>query len=463
MNKMTGVSINNWINSQCGKEASLELSDVIQADTDSVTGDSIIYVNGIKLTIEEYWDKFHHNVTDDKQIIPISGDKTLSFNTLNNKIEEKNINYVMRHKTNKNMYRIKYMGNEITVTEDHSIIIKREGKYLDIKPKDIIPGDTIIIKEPNSMNYYETSDFTIECIGEIETYVYDLEVEENHNFFANDILVHNSNYVTLDRLIPASTPTEKALPVVQKLVTEHIEPNIKENIKKYCELFNVRDDTVLNAENEVISKGFVSVASKRYYTRVLIKDGAELKKPKIKITGISLKGKSTPELAKEKLEPILDIILDKDIGELKQYIEDTKQAFMDAGVSEISRNVKVNSLDYKKDGAKFKRWDGIKFLTAPINSHASLVYNEFVKEKNIDKQYNYIVPSDTINYIYLNQPNNFGSKVIAFKDPKFTEFIDNKYVDRGTHFEKDFKDKVRIITNAISWDIDSKTEAIDDW
>ena len=273
----------------------------------------------------------------------------------------------------------------------------------------------------------------------------------------------DSNYLTLDKIIPASTPTEKALPIIQTIVNEHLEPLINENIKELCELFNVRDSEVLNAENEVISKGFVSIASKRYYTRVLVNDGAILKKPKTKIVGIALKGKSTPELAKEKLEPILDIILDKNIDDLKQYINETKQSFSEAQTPEIARNVKVNSLDYKKDGKKYKRWTGEKFLTAPINSHASLVYNDYIKDNDLENHYNKIVSSDTISYVYLNEPNIFNSKTIAFKDPKFSELIENKYIDIETHFEKDFKDKIRIITKAIGWDIDSKTEGLDDW
>ena len=44
----------------------------------------------------------------------------------------------------------------------------------------------------------ECEDFKLECLGEIEDFVYDIEVEGNHNFFANGILVHNSIYVTLD-------------------------------------------------------------------------------------------------------------------------------------------------------------------------------------------------------------------------------------------------------------------------
>ena len=42
------------------------------------------------------------------------------------------------------------------------------------------------------IKYIKTSDFVIEDLGIMEEDVYDLEIENSHNFFANDILLHNS-------------------------------------------------------------------------------------------------------------------------------------------------------------------------------------------------------------------------------------------------------------------------------
>lgn len=46
------------------------------------------------------------------------------------------------------------------------------------------------------------SDFEIISLGEQEIDVYDIEVEDNHNFFANDILIHNSVYINTEPMIP---------------------------------------------------------------------------------------------------------------------------------------------------------------------------------------------------------------------------------------------------------------------
>ena len=49
------------------------------------------------------------------------------------------------------------------------------------------------------MNYEISNIESIECIGEFNDYVYDIEMEDDteHTFFANDILVHNSVYFTI--------------------------------------------------------------------------------------------------------------------------------------------------------------------------------------------------------------------------------------------------------------------------
>ena len=44
------------------------------------------------------------------------------------------------------MYKLKVDGKEITVTEDHSIMIERDGKLIEGSVKDLQNGDKIILK-----------------------------------------------------------------------------------------------------------------------------------------------------------------------------------------------------------------------------------------------------------------------------------------------------------------------------
>ena len=43
------------------------------------------------------------------------------------------------------MYKISYKNKFIIVTEDHSVMVNRNGSIVEISPKDIMKGDKIII------------------------------------------------------------------------------------------------------------------------------------------------------------------------------------------------------------------------------------------------------------------------------------------------------------------------------
>lgn len=122
--------------------------NIPQIDTDSVVGDSIVYINGEKIKIENAYEKCLGNIEkrDTNNYIKHVSEEifTLSLNKEKNILENKKIKYIMAHKVNKRMFKIKHKDSEVIVTEDHSIIVKREGSFVDVKPKDMIKGDKII-------------------------------------------------------------------------------------------------------------------------------------------------------------------------------------------------------------------------------------------------------------------------------------------------------------------------------
>jgi intein/homing endonuclease len=60
-----------------------------------------------------------------------------------------NIEYVMRHKTKKKLFKITTEnGKSVTVTEDHSVMIDRDGELLECKPTEILETDLIITFVP---------------------------------------------------------------------------------------------------------------------------------------------------------------------------------------------------------------------------------------------------------------------------------------------------------------------------
>ena len=127
-------------------------SMVVAGDTDSFTGDTMVYLNNIKCDAKSAFDmlKYKNNhvviqTTNGQEVIPVKDTTTKTY-TLENGVIDKPIKYIMRHKVNKGKWKLKTKsGKEITVTEDHSLMVLRNNKLIDIKAKDInIKTDKIV-------------------------------------------------------------------------------------------------------------------------------------------------------------------------------------------------------------------------------------------------------------------------------------------------------------------------------
>jgi hypothetical protein len=329
----------------------------------------------------------------------------------------------------------------------------------------------------------ESDDFTIEDLGIQEEWVYDIEVEDNHNFFANNICVHNSNYLSVGAIINKEMPnasTEQKLDRIQELIKDQIQPKINETIQNIHKRLNSYNTEVLEMDQEVIADVFASIASKRYFCNVLMSDGNKLAKPKQKATGISLISKSTPDEIKKLLKPITSIVLENDNKKLLDYILETKNKFLTISPELISRELSVASLDYEwknsvneptehwKMATKANIWkeDSKKFLTSPINSKASLVANELIKEHKLESKHDFILPNEKIKMIYLKTPNAVTGKqnVVAFKNPSFLYDVPNliKYIDYEMQWEKEFINKIKVITDTLNYSLDFENQEIDE-
>ena len=92
----------------------------------------------------------------------------------------------------------------------------------------------------------------------------------------------------------------------------------------------------------------------------------------------------------------------------------------------------------------------------PIHVRGSLLYNDLIKTKKLDKKYPTIKEGEKIKFIYLSEPNTIQSNVISFPQVMPEELDIRKYVDYNTQFEKSFVEPLKIILDSIGW----KTEHV---
>ena len=123
----------------------------------------------------------------------------LSYNIEKNIIEEKKILNYYKIPLNKQLLLIIIQYNNkhirINCTLDHKFYVINKGY---IQAKDLLNNNQVYIIDNNQL-----------IIGQViniiksfknDQFVYDIEVEDNHNFFANSVLVHNCHHLPCDSL-----------------------------------------------------------------------------------------------------------------------------------------------------------------------------------------------------------------------------------------------------------------------
>lgn len=110
---------------------------------------------------------------------------------------------VIRHKVTKAKWSlVDSDNNEVIVTNDHSLMVLRDGNLQKIKPYDVdVENDFLVTISDGNIEIRDI--VKCERIGNFEDeYVYDIEMnDDTHTFVANNILVHNSIYASYDSII----------------------------------------------------------------------------------------------------------------------------------------------------------------------------------------------------------------------------------------------------------------------
>lgn len=115
---------------------------VIASDTDSVAGDSVIYINGERVKIEDFFASQCKNFNGEKASVPVTGCKTLTSDGIN--VLERDVKYVMAHKVKKRMYRIRIGDTFVDVTEDHSVMVLEDGELRSVKPAQLTKNHILL-------------------------------------------------------------------------------------------------------------------------------------------------------------------------------------------------------------------------------------------------------------------------------------------------------------------------------
>lgn len=127
----------------------------VYGDTDSTFKDSMIYTKLYgdtnekeHITIEDLWERNEDNlvtILPNGTEIALCEEKILNYDS-SDRLQYGKANYIMRHKVRKPKWKLRTKsGKEVIVTNDHSMIVFRDGKKIEVKPRDILKTDKILV------------------------------------------------------------------------------------------------------------------------------------------------------------------------------------------------------------------------------------------------------------------------------------------------------------------------------
>lgn len=291
-----------------------------------------------------------------------------------------------------------------------------------------------------------TENYTVECLGELELDVYDIEVEDTHSFFANNILVHNSAYIDLtafaNKVIPKDTPFDKQVEAIVKICDTFFADMLHKTFEQFAVDTNAWENAIDMKREAIASACFV--AKKNYVMNVYDNEGTRYAKPKQKITGLEAVKSATPEYFRGKLKEGYSFVFDKSEAEVHAFVKAVHDEYMSMPVARIAGTISVNDLQKYQVGDTYASG-------TPGHVRGALAYNRLIKSNNLEDKYTPIRAGDKVKIVTLKKHNPLHENYFCYLDEYPREVLDPKYIDRDGNYDKYFVRPLLRVLEIVKW------------
>lgn len=297
----------------------------------------------------------------------------------------------------------------------------------------------------NEKIVYTSNDYTIIDLGVCEQEVFDIEVEDNHNFFANNILVHNSSYFSLTDLIHLLEKSngrkftdDEKVDALDAFAVEIVNPWINEFFELSINQLNGNNEIVMKRELIALNGCFRDI-KKHYALLVNDKKGTRYPKPKLYLKGAQFVSISIPMKCKEKYDELLRIFIAASSAPLVKdsiidLINEFRKQFNKFKLEELCQAIAVNDIE------KYVDINGNPIKGATKQVKASIAYNRYLKKAGLIEQGATMIQSgQRIRLLPLKKGHPYGTSVdtFAFIDD-LPKGFDERYIDFEDLFERNF-------------------------
>lgn len=290
----------------------------------------------------------------------------------------------------------------------------------------------------NNLEYVFDDIESCEMIGNFDDeYVYDIEIDDDtHTFIANNILVHNSLYVTFKPMIESVNYTGDELSWILHFDRVFVEKLYNKWLIDYASKYGVKNLHVF--ELETVNRTALHIQKKNYINNVAWEDGIFYENlsylyPK----GVEIVKSSTPPFVREAIYEFLKYLFGNpnniDIRKILSIVKDIKKQFMMADIEEISMTTSCSNYSIKCiDDVT----DVVTVKGAHFGIKAAALHN-YLLNKNSEYKTKYDnIRGGRIKYYYCKHPKNDVFAYMRNLHPFEIVQKENVEIDYDEQFEK---------------------------
>jgi DNA polymerase elongation subunit (family B) len=284
-----------------------------------------------------------------------------------------------------------------------------------------------------------------------------LKTEDVDYVIASDT---DSIYLNLGPLVEAvykgrEKTNQSIVGFLNKVCETEFEPFIEGSYQALANYVSAYDQKMQMKRENIAERG-IWTAKKRYILNVWDSEGVRYEEPKLKMMGIEAVKSSTPAPCRTMIKNALKIMMNGTEDEVIDFIEKSRKEFKQLPPEDISFPRSASDVE------KYKAHATIYAKGTPIHIRGALLYNHYVKKHKLDNKYSLIQNGEKVKFCYLKKPNVIHENIISFIQDFPHEIGLNRYIDYDLQFSKAFLEPLKIILDAIGWNVE-KTVTLEDF
>ena len=263
----------------------------------------------------------------------------------------------------------------------------------------------------------------------------------------------DSLYITLDKLVDAVMPDEKdttkVIDFLDRVCEEKLEPYIDKSYADLGKYVNAYEQKMVMKREAIADKG-IWTGKKHYILNVYDNEGVRYNEPQLKMMGIEAVRSSTPSSCRQNIKAALKVIMQDGEIALREFVDNFEKEFHKLPFEEVAFPRGCRNISKYHDAAQLYK------KGTPIAVRGAIIYNDLLKQKNLDKKLTLIYDGDKVKFSYMKLPNPTRQNVLAVPATLPSQLGLHEYVDYDKQFDKGFKEPIRTICDAIGWQLDKQ-------